>query len=212
MQAFDPESETYGHGNDKIGQKSILSYLKTIPRVPQVQLIGHGVVRDHEGIPEAVLQHPHHATFHKTRVSLADEAKGVTRFMRWHMDAALYGFAPPRVTTLYGVRVPKGPGQVVRYDDGSGDELPVSLGATAFVSGRTMFEVMSDEMKSLAVRARAKYAPLPFEWMGRAHAVSTGLGLEVEGLEKIYEELGEWTEDGIKIYPFVRRLNQQVLC
>lgn len=55
LQAFDPASETYGHGNNKTGEtkKSILHPdLKTIPRVPQVQLIGNGTVYDHEGLPE----------------------------------------------------------------------------------------------------------------------------------------------------------------
>ncbi|KAK0491845.1 hypothetical protein EDD18DRAFT_1186573 [Armillaria luteobubalina] len=39
VKAFDPESTAYGHGNSKVDQTktSILhSYLKTIPRVPQV--------------------------------------------------------------------------------------------------------------------------------------------------------------------------------
>lgn len=60
-----------------------------------------------------------------------DEAKGATRFYRWHIDAALYKLSPPKVTTLYAVKVPKGPHQTLRYDDGSGDELSVAPGATA---------------------------------------------------------------------------------
>ena len=47
------------------------------------------------------------------------------------MDAALYDLAPPKVTALYGLKVPKGPNQTVRYDDGTGDELAVTLGTTA---------------------------------------------------------------------------------
>jgi xanthine dioxygenase len=46
-QVFDPTSESYGHGNNKTEKtnKTILHpYLKTIPRVPQVQLIGNGMV------------------------------------------------------------------------------------------------------------------------------------------------------------------------
>ncbi|KAG8219338.1 hypothetical protein J3R82DRAFT_221 [Butyriboletus roseoflavus] len=111
FQAFDPQSESYGHGNNKTQSttKSILHPdLKTIPRVPQVQLIGNGTVTDHEGLANAALKHPSHTTFHKTRVSEEDEAKGYTRFYRWHIDAALYDYNPPRVTTLYGVTVPKG--------------------------------------------------------------------------------------------------------
>ncbi|KAF9011251.1 Clavaminate synthase-like protein [Cyathus striatus] len=206
VKAFDPTSEQYGHGNKKVDEakKSILNpYLKTIPRVPQVQLIGHGTVKDHEGIPEASLKHGHHKNFHKTSVSPEDEAKGITRFFRWHMDAALYEFDPPKVTTLYGIKVPKGPIQTVRYDDGTGDELPVTLGTTAFASGKIMFDILPAELKSVAIRARATYAPHPFEWMRTAHALPTGLGLEIEGLEKPLDELTPWTEENLKTYPFV---------
>jgi hypothetical protein len=48
-----------------------------------------------------------------------------------HIDAALYGLSPPKVTTLYAVKVPGGEPQVCRYDDGTGDELQVPLGGTA---------------------------------------------------------------------------------
>ncbi|KAG6815182.1 hypothetical protein H0H93_010646, partial [Arthromyces matolae] len=162
--AFDPSSESYGHGNSKTEgtRKSILHPdLKTIPRVPQVQLIGNGTVYDHEGLSEAKLKHPSHTTFHKTRVSPEDELKGMTRFYRWHIDAALYDLSPPKVTTLYGLVVPQGPKQICRYDDGTGDELNVPLGTTAFVSGKTMFDILPAELKSLAVRSRVKYAPHP---------------------------------------------------
>ncbi|PBK59316.1 Clavaminate synthase-like protein [Armillaria solidipes] len=204
--AFDPESENYGHGNNKTEgtKKSILHPdLKTIPRVPQVQLIGNGIVYDHEGLAEAKLKHPSHTTFHKTRVSPEDEAKGATRFYRWHIDAALYDLSPPRVTTLYGINVPTGPQQVCRYDDGTGDELPVPLGTTAFVSGKTMFDILPPELKSLAVRSKVKYAPHPYVWMAPAHAMSTGLGIESEGLELPLSELPPWEEAKQKILPIL---------
>lgn len=38
---------------------------------------------------------------------------------------------PPKVTTLFALSVPEGPTQTVRYDDGTGDELPVPIGTTA---------------------------------------------------------------------------------
>ncbi|KAI4521733.1 Clavaminate synthase-like protein [Schizophyllum commune Loenen D] len=202
--AFDPSCESYGHGNNKTGseKKSILHPdLKTIPRVPQVQLIGNGTVYNHEGLAEAMLKHPSHTTFHKTRVSPEDEAKGHTRFYRWHIDAALYDLSSPKVTTLYGIEVPDGPTQVCRYDDGTGDELPVPLGTTAFVSGRTMFDILPQELKSLAVRSRVKYAPHPYVWMAPAHALSTGLGLESEGLELPLDELPPWEESKRKTLP-----------
>ena len=208
LQAFDPESESYGHGNNKTQstKKSILHPdLKTIPRVPQVQLIGNGTVTNHEGLATAALKHPSHTTFHKTRVSEEDAAKGYTRFYRWHIDAALYDFNPPRVTTLYGITVPKGDRQTVRYDDGTRDELPVPLGTTAFVSGKTMFEILPPELKSLAVRASVRYAPHPYIWMAPARALPTGLGIESEGLELPMEELPDWEESKVKTFPVVSR-------
>ena len=79
-----------------------------------------------------------HATIHKTPVTPADEAAGATRFYRWHIDPALYDLAPPRVMTLYTVRVSGGPQQTCRHDKDMGDELPVPFSTTAFVSGKTI--------------------------------------------------------------------------
>lgn len=158
---------------------------------------------NHEGLAEAMLKHPSHTTFHKTRVSEEDTAKGITRFYRWHIDAALYDLSPPKVTTLYGITVPQGPTQVCRYDDGTGDELAVPLGTTAFVSGKTMFDILPKELQSLAVRSKVKYAPHPYVWMAPAHALSTGLGIESEGLELPPNELPEWEESKLKILPLV---------
>jgi xanthine dioxygenase len=178
--------------------------LKTIPHVPQVQLIGNGTVYDHEGLAVAKLKHPSHMTFHKTRVSAEDDAKGVTRFYRWHIDAALYDLSPPKVTTLFAIHVPKGPKQVCRYDDGSGDEIGVPLGTTAFVSGKTMFDNLPKHLKSLAVRSKIKYAPHPYVWMAPARSLPTGLGMETEGLEIPLHKLPAWEESKIKIFPAVR--------
>ncbi|KAG9019396.1 hypothetical protein FRB90_002906 [Tulasnella sp. 427] len=201
--AFDPTSESYGHGNNKTGEtkKSILHPdLKTIPRQPQVQLIGNGTVYDHEGLAEAKLKHPHHRTFHKTVIPQEDDLTH-TRFYRWHIDAALYDLAPPKVTTLYALNVPRGEPQTLRYDDGTNDELKVPLGTTAFVSGATMFDILPKDLKSLAVRSKVKYAPHPYVWMAPAHAMSTGLGIETEGLELPLEELPPWEEEKVKAYP-----------
>ena len=109
------------------------------------------------------------------------------------------------MTTLYGITVPNGNPQVVRYDDGTGDELPVPLGTTAFVSGKTMFDILPAESKSLAVRAKVKYAPHPYVWMAPAHAMPTGLGIESEGLELPLSELPDWEEERVKVFPLVRR-------
>ena len=119
------------------------------------------------------------------------------------MDAALYDLAPPMVTTLYAVKVPKGDRQIVRYDDGTSDELEVPLGTTAFVSGATMFDILPRDLKSLAVRSKVRYAPHSFVWMAPAGALSTGLGVVSDGLEVPLNELPEWEESKINTYPVV---------
>ena len=162
------------------------------------------MVYNHEGLAEAKLKHPSHTTFHGTRVSPEDEAKGYTRYYRWHIDAALYNLSPPKVTTLYGVTVPQGPRQIVRYDDGTGDELDVPLGTTAFVDGKTMFDILPPELKSVAVRAKVRYSPHPYVWMAPAHALPTGLGIMSEGLEMPLDELPPWEEAKVKVLPMVR--------
>jgi xanthine dioxygenase len=176
--------------------------------VPQVQLIGNGTVYNHEGLDVAPLKHPSHATFHKTVLSPDDQRAGLTRFYRWHIDAALYDFSPPKVTTLYAIQVPEGPPQTCRYDDGTGDELPVPLGTTAFVSGKNMFDMLPRRMQSLAVRTRVRYAPHPYEWMSPASAHSTGLAIENEGKELALDDLPPWTEDKVKVLPMVRLRKQ----
>lgn len=67
-----------------------------------------------------------------------------------------------------------------------------------------MFDILSPEMKSLAVRTKVQYAPHPYVWMSKAHAMTTGLGIESEGLELPLEELPEWEESKIKVFPVVR--------
>ncbi|CAK9785876.1 Clavaminate synthase-like protein [Cutaneotrichosporon oleaginosum] len=205
--SFDPAAQSYGHGNNKTGKetKSILHPdLKTIPHQPEVQLIGHGQVPgEYEGLDRPKLKHPHHATFHATKVSDEDEAKGTTRFYRWHIDAALYKLSPPKVTTLYAVKVPKGPPQTLRYDDGSGDEIKVAPGATAFVSGTAMFEQLPPALQSFAVRTKVKYAPHPYVWMSGARARPTGLGLETEGREMPLDQLPEWKDEDVKTLPML---------
>ncbi|BGP38842.1 hypothetical protein JCM10449v2_002780 [Rhodotorula kratochvilovae] len=205
--AFDPDAEEYGHG--KVGRpdnKSILHPdLRNIPSQPAVQLIGNGLVTDDhvlQGLANPCkLKHPSHQTFHKTQISEEDSQKGFTRFYRWHIDAALYQRDPPKVTTLYGLQMPTAKKNTVRYDDGTGDELEVPLGGTAFVSGKVMFDILPAPLKSLAVRTKVRYAPHPYVWMGSTKARSTGLGMESDGTEMPLEDLPPWEEKHVKTLP-----------
>jgi alpha-ketoglutarate-dependent taurine dioxygenase len=200
-QRFDPVSTNYGHGKTLDVKRSVLHPdLKTVPHQPQVQVIGNGHYDEYEGLQDFTLKHPHHKVFHKTAVP-EEEDLDFTRFYRWHIDAALYALNPPKVTTLLAVKVPKGRRQTLRYDDGSGEELDVPLGTTAFVSGQNMYELLSDEDKEFVRGAKIEYAPHPYVWMSPARSRSDGLGLVTEGLELPLEELPSIDEKAIKVLP-----------
>lgn len=159
---------------------------------------------EYEGLKDFRLRHPHHKTFHATCVP-PEEDLDFTRFYRWHIDAALYGLAPPIATTLLAVKVPSGRRQTCRYDDGTGDELDVPLGTTAFASGSDMFDALSPEDQEFARTTRVEYAPHPYIWMSGAKARSDGLGLVSEGREIPLHELPEIDEDKIQILPMCWR-------
>lgn len=204
-QRFDPASDSYGHGKTIDAKRSILHPdLKTIPHQPQVQVIGNGFVPEYEGLRDFRLRHPHHKTFHATAIPPEDDLD-FTRFYRWHIDAALYGLGPPIVTTLLAVKVPGGRRQTCRYDDGTGDELDVPLGTTAFASGYQMFDALSPEDRELARTTRVEYAPHPYIWMSGAKSRPDGLGLVSEGREVPLDQLPEIEEDKIQVLPMCWR-------
>lgn len=202
---FDPSATSYGHGKTIDATRSVLHPdLKTIPHQPQVQVIGNGPVAEYEGLKDFRLRHPHHRTFHATQIP-AEEDLDFTRFYRWHIDAALYGLAPPIATTLLAVKVPGGRRQTCRYDDGTGDVLDVPLGTTAFVSGYTMYDILSDADKEFVRTSKIEYAPHPYIWMSSAKARSTGLGMISEGKEVPMDDLPPIEEDKIQILPLCWR-------
>jgi alpha-ketoglutarate-dependent taurine dioxygenase len=200
-QRFDPECVNYGHGKTLDAKRSILHPdLKTIPHQPQVQVIGNGFIQDFEGLKNITLKHPHHKTFHKTSIP-ASEDLDYTRFYRWHIDAALYDLNPPRITSLLAVKLPIPRSQTLRYDDGTGDQLRVPLGTTAFASGYTMYDILSDGDKAFARTTRVEYAPHPYIWMSSARSRPTGLGLESEDREVPLAQLPPIDEAKIQILP-----------
>jgi alpha-ketoglutarate-dependent taurine dioxygenase len=202
---FDPTVRTYGHGNrtDIMKQSVLVQDLVSIPDQPQVKLLGNGRVENHERIPEAQLRHPSHRSFHHDPLTDEQEARGFTRFYRWHIDAALYELFPPKVTTLLALEVPGPRTETVLYDDGTGDTLEVALGATAFVSGYRAFESLAPSDQAWALRTSARYAPHPYVWMRNARARSTGLGLVSEGKELRRDELPSFEAGKIATFPLV---------
>ncbi len=200
---FDPSAQGYGHSKTIDAKRSILHPdLKTVPHQPEVQVIGNGFISDYEGLKNFQLKHPHHKTFHKDPIPEADDLTH-TRFYRWHIDAALYGLNPPKVTSLFAVSVPQGPTQTLRYDDGSSDEMQVPLGTTAFASGYAMYDILSDADKAFVRTSRIEYAPHPYIWMSKAKSRPDGLGLLSKGLELSDEDLPPIDPSKVQILPMV---------
>ncbi len=158
----------------------------------------------YEGLENFKLKHPHHKTFHATVIPEKDDLVA-TRFYRWHIDAALYGLAPPIVTTLLAVKVPVGRSQTCRYDDGTGDELEVPLGTTAFVSGETMLELLSPEDQEFVRTTKVEYAPHPYIWMSGAKSRSDGLGMISENKEVPLDQLPPVELDKVQVLPMLWR-------
>ncbi|KAF2035675.1 Clavaminate synthase-like protein [Setomelanomma holmii] len=198
---FDPSATGYGHGKTLDAKRSILHPdLKTIPHQPQVQVIGNGPVAEFEGLKNITLKHPHHRTFHQEAIRDEDDRDN-TRFYRWHIDAALYDLEPPKVTSLLAVKVPKTEYQTLRYDDGTGDEVKLSRGSTAFVSSYKMYDLLSEKDKEFARTTKVQYAPHPYIWMSACKSRSDGLGLVSSGAELPTDQLPPIDESKIKILP-----------
>lgn len=202
-QRFDPSATGYGHGKTLDAKRSILHPdLKTVPHQPEVQIIGNGFIPEYEGLKGFTLRHPHHKTFHKKPIPASDDLTH-TRFYRWHIDAALYDLNPPKVTSFMAVSVPAGRRQILRYEDGSGEELDVPVGTTTFVSGYTIYDILSDDDKDFVRSSKIEYAPHPYFWMSRAKFRSNGLGLHSDGAELVEDELPPIDQEKLQILPMV---------
>jgi alpha-ketoglutarate-dependent taurine dioxygenase len=202
---FDPTcSGHYGHSKEFRNEKSILRKDGvSVPDVPQVQILGQGVVERHAGHDRITLKHPTHHNFHRDLLSKSEQDQGYTRFYRWHIDSALYELSAPVCTTLLGIRVPPmSKRQKIRYED-TGEELQVAQAATAFVSGATAFDLLSPEDQELALNTTVHYPPHPFIYISEAKATSDGLTMHSEGKELPLDALPPWDESKLKKLPLV---------
>ncbi|KAK9468668.1 hypothetical protein V1512DRAFT_203062 [Lipomyces arxii] len=202
---FDPTcgSGAYGHSKEFRHEKSVLKLDgKSTPKQPQVQILGQGNHDGHAGLPSLSLRHPTHMSFHKSPLSEEDMDAGYTRFYRWHIDSALYGLAPPVVTTLLGIQCPTDKRQKIRYED-TGEEIETAKSATAFASGAIAFDNLSDEEKEFVLNTTVVYAPHPYIFISPARATSDGLTMVSEGKETPLNELPEWEEAKVKRLPLV---------
>ena len=199
---FDPSSTSYGHDKKLVTEKSVIARdISNIPHQPQVQVIGNGPVAEFEGLKNITLKHPHHNKFHATAIGESEDRNN-TRFYRWHIDAALYGLNPPRVTSLMAIQVPKSTPQTLRYDDGSNDKIDnVPRGSTAFISSYEIYNLLSEEDKEFARTTMVQYAPHPYIWMSTARSRSDGLGLVSEDKELSVDQLPPIDESKICTLP-----------
>lgn len=200
----------YGHGKEFRHEKSVLRKDgTTVKSQPQVQILGQGIFGagepGNENGEEIKLTHPSHTSFHHlplTEEQIKNEKK--TRFYRWHIDSALYDLSPPMITTLLGIKVPPATQtQTIDYDDGSGDVLELTQGATCFVSGANAFERLSEEEKDFALNTTVEYAPHPYIFISPARANKDGLVMVSEGKEMDFKELPEWEQSKVKQLPMV---------
>ena len=92
-------------------------------------------------------------------------------------------------------------------DDGTagGDRLAVPLGTTAFASGETMYDLLSEEDKAFARTTRVEYAPHPYVWMSSARSRADGLGLVSEGWEVPLGRLPPFEQAEVQILPMCWR-------
>ncbi|KAK5047599.1 hypothetical protein LTR84_006696 [Exophiala bonariae] len=211
---FDPEETTGGfaHGADPYltSYNNVNIYgiqsRPAIPVQPQVHILGRGEV------PESHYQFPpgfkikgidHHEFHLPPHISKEEREQGSSRFYQWHWDGALYNIPPPRVGCLLAVRTPRGPDVTVRWDDGTGTEMKIPPGATAYVAGSRALELLDDETRGLAYHSRIEYAPHAFKWMSTAHSARLGHILETEGLELPRSKLPPVDRSKICIYPMV---------
>lgn len=94
----------------------------------------------------------------------ADIDEGFTRFGRWHIDCAMYNLEPPLITALRCLKLPNGPPQTIRWDDGSGTEMKgVRPGLTAFYSCEQLYEMLSEDEKAIVDNSMVQYAPHPYQ-------------------------------------------------
>ncbi|KAI8453808.1 taurine catabolism dioxygenase TauD, TfdA family-domain-containing protein [Phakopsora pachyrhizi] len=94
---------------------------------------------------------------------------------------------------------PQGPRQICRYNNGTGDQLDVPLGTTAFVSGKKMFEILSLELKKSSHPIKVQIRPSSL----RRDVKSNGLGIKVENMEQPRDQLPSFEESKIKTFPLL---------
>ncbi|GAA5868297.1 hypothetical protein JCM8547_002309 [Rhodosporidiobolus lusitaniae] len=190
---FDPGAEgKHGHGDAKSALKSrnLTGGLPSVPEADMVRIVGRGhLPAGHYGTTEPMeLKAGSHQSWHKEGLTDKELESGITRFQRWHMDAqlAVDKGHTARVTTIYAHTLPKGPDVKLRWDDGSGQEMMVAPGRTAFMDSAKMYEALSDEEKQWVDFSEVEYAgPNPYEFILSCKGTSNGFSIVSDDLENL---------------------------
>lgn len=144
-----------------------------------------------------------HKDFHNTPLSDEEIQSGISRFNHWHFDGIVYGTHPSRVTSFRVIKSPEGPDVTVRWDDGTGREMKMRPGGTAFISSAQIYDLMTDEEKQMADNSSWEIAPHPFVWTGSRRARSVGLGHMPGGEVLPLDKLPPWEASKVRRYPMV---------
>ena len=108
------------------------------------------------------------------------------------------------VTALRCIKLPKGPEQTIRWDDGTGTEMKTKPGTTAFYSCQMLYESLTPEQKAIADNSRVQYAPHPYQWISQAKQDSLGITIpQKQGKELPMDEMPPVDEAKVKTYPMV---------
>ncbi|GAA5897701.1 hypothetical protein JCM6882_000072 [Rhodosporidiobolus microsporus] len=217
VQRFDPTAKpVHGHGSaSQVAQKAseqknkrnLVGANPGVPAEPMVRMIGRATlpVGYHGATEEITLTSGTHKGFHKEPLSDEEIDSGLSRFHRWHIDAALYKVHPPKVTALWAHKLPTGPPITVQWDvsSPSPQSMTAQPGLTAFLDSSAMYASLSDEDKAWVDHSEVEYAPSPYLWIQDSKATDDGFGLVSEGRETPLEELPPVDESAIKRYKMI---------
>jgi hypothetical protein len=177
-----------------IKQKKIT--LTLLPGAEDVHLMGKGYQgEDHYGVKNATLNEAFSSAFYSTPLSEEDFENGKTRFQSWHMDGPGYRIDPPWFSSFRTIKLPNGPDQTINWDDGSGLSMKAKPGRTAFFSTAQLYDLLSEEEKTMADHSWVEYMHHPYEWVRDCHGNPNGLSVACEGLETSMEEMNSFERD-----------------
>ncbi len=127
--------------------------------------------------------------------------------MQWHIDGTFYEHAPGCYTQMRCIEAPTGEGHWLDYLD-NGDPLWCPAGATAFASGRTAYDLMTDELRERCLDTNVHYLPRPFETTFSLANTRNGLRVIDPESEALYETGNEipgsaFADPAAQVYPLV---------